>query len=209
MFTNCLKRRLPFSMKILCLLLILTTFLFACRQNPPVESLPFEASGNKLAEEADTMTFPLVGETPESQSGREISFRLSDYLVRPVTHTDQTMIADHPMAIFVYPSEAEIRQLQLELGEDLAMVADDNAFYFSQASNWLDSLQMQRIVLDRRYIEFSQPDGKVLFLDTRSRKAPYWNLILFNPPKDPLIVSPVGLTPEDLHRYFDSKSLVN
>ncbi len=153
-------------MKVFSIFLITVSLLLSCHQPKQPETDQFEASGNKLAE-AD------LPQTAESAGQRVISLQLADYLTKPVTDTSLVKAVDQPVALFVYPTEAEIKKMELELGEDLTTVADDNAFYFSQASDWLDSLQMKRVVLDKRYIRFNQSTGEPMYFDTRCSKAPY------------------------------------
>jgi hypothetical protein len=135
-------------------------------------------------------------------------FILSNYFApaeeKPLRN--EVQLIDSTCAVLVYPTDEQLNSLQTEESENYATIVDDNTYYHGIAIEMLDSINVETINAEKRYLTFKTGKSKSWTLDIRKEGAPAWNLIFFSLRKEPEIISITDLSQERIIKYFDLKS---
>ena len=131
-------------------------------------------------------------------------FKLESYLTTSQGDTSLMQMVEDNTAIFIYPTEAEVSEMEKEYGEDFATIADDASFYQSESSMLMDSLGVKTIFTAKPLLQL-RGKTKTWNLDVKKSGLSKWNLILFHTRKDPFIISTVGLDADTVKSYFGLK----
>jgi hypothetical protein len=116
----------------------------------------------------------------------------------------EIQVIDSTCAIFIYPTDSQLTQMEEKYGVDMETIADDNAYYDSEATMKLDSAGIKTIDAHKRYLQFKGTSASWL-LDIRKEGAPEWNLIFFNKVNPPEVVTSVDVTSNRIEQYFSNK----
>jgi len=161
---------------------------------------------NTLVKDSLTNTV-LPSEKTFIRSDSQSYFVLSNYYTAPETkpeHADIQRI-DSTCAILIYPTDEQIATLKKETGDNFMTIADDNSYYQGLAIEMLDSINVETINAEKRFITFRGKKGKLWTLDIRKEGAPAWNLIFFNRTKAPEIIPITDLSHRKIIEYFEIK----
>jgi hypothetical protein len=170
-------------------------------QSPPVQA--------KITTVADTVTpdaaLPQnVFVRTDSQTFFVLRNYFSSSTEKPVR--SQVQVIDSTCAILIYPTPDQLKGLQEEFGAGFDQVLDDNTYYQGLAIEMLDSIDVETINAEKRFITFKGTGSGTWTLDIRKQGAPAWNLIFFNDSKEPLIVPMSDLSHRKIIEYFDVKT---
>lgn len=111
-------------------------------------------------------------------------------------------VIDSACAVFIFPTEEQLTELENEHGPDeLATIIDDNEFFLYEAMASLDSAGIRTKKAEKGLIRFTGR-RKSWDLDIRQPGAPHWNLILFHPSQQPIVVLAVDLTQKAIKEYY-------
>lgn len=130
----------------------------------------------------------------------ENSNQLESYIIDKDSVPPNTIInfAGIRCAVFKTPNPSDIAEMKKEYGEeDFYIVADDNLFYQYEAKLYLDSMSIKTInVYDSRYVLYINQDRDTSYLDLKAKYGKYWNLLFFDPGKEPKIVDDTDIENE-------------
>jgi len=179
-------------------LLALALVIFSCSETANVEE-------NSLVRLASDEELTPSTETEVSDSVAFASPEFRKFLVFSAPTADLTLISEKA-GIFIGPDNLQIEQLKSEIGEDdFYTIADDNNYYESEASDFLEQKNIKIVYPKTRYLKFKTATGKEFNFDTKSKANPGWLTVLFDPKKEsPIIVSPVDIDLE-YEIYFTDK----
>ena len=129
--------------------------------------------------------------------------KLESYLAKSEVKPGRLETIDFDCAIIIYPSERQIAEMTKEYGEDdFSTVADDNQFYQAQAIELIDSVGIKKQTVSRQFLRLIGKD-KTWDLDIRKKDLKPWNIIFFKRTKEPMIVSSIDLTIDQVKSYFN------
>lgn len=134
--------------------------------------------------------------------------KLANYMhpLHLLPEPEEIQTVDSTCALLIYPSDEQLEALKKESGDDFRMIATDNTYYHGVAIEMLDAINVETIVAEARYIDFSDPKTKKLWrIDIRKEGAPAWNLIFFKEGHEPEIIPYADLSKEKIHEYFEIK----
>lgn len=126
---------------------------------------------------------------------------LQNYLAKP---GEAAITITKPVVLLVNPTLEQIDSLEKEFGEDFYTIADDAAYYMSNANSLIDSLQIPTENATGRYYKFVGRTNSWT-LDLRKPGAPEWNILFFHPDSVPVICIPIDVNREKLEKYFHSE----
>ena len=168
-------------------------------------------TGNKLSDNKnqDTLSSTVNLKNTEESTITEVdeyskSINIETYFTTPVSDTMIYFEIDFPCAIFTSPSSNEIEEMKQGKEDDFYIAADDIMWYNAQAGKLIDSLKIKSIYTEKKYLKLNKQRNKFIFLNTKTNK-PSWNLFLFTPTKEPIIVNTASLSFEDIDNYFNKK----
>jgi hypothetical protein len=129
------------------------------------------------------------------------AFRIESYLVpKPPNPTEITVI-NQTCAIFTYPDDKAIEAMKEKHGDDFYIIADDVNWYRYESGQLLDSLKVNQVTVDTRYLEFIK-SGKSYFIDTQALGGG-WSLFFIHSKKEAKVMSMAGLSGDSVRAYFD------
>ena len=132
------------------------------------------------------------------QPKQTVSTPLSNPVAAPVTHVDSTLIKA-PCAILIYPTEAQVRKMEKENGEDFNTIADDNQYYMGTSTKYLDSIHCRTIDTSAHGpMRFLTASGQVIKLNLGKYD---WAILLFNG-KDTPVEADIMSMPENYKKYM-------
>ena len=131
-------------------------------------------------------------------------FKLENYLTAETPDTSMTQMADFDCAVIIYPNDDQIKSMEEEYGDDFMTIADDAAFYQSEASSLLDTLQIRTVLTSRKYVQL-KGEQQTWSLDVKKKGLPEWNMILFNTKRNPIIMPTAGIVRDSVARYFQKQ----
>lgn len=132
---------------------------------------------------------------------------LSNYFTSVTENkTKDIQVIDSTCAVLVYPTAEQLSSLQKEEAENFATIVDDNSYYHGIAIEMLDSINIETINAEKRYLTFHAAKSKTWTLDIRREGAPPWNLIFFSTSKEPQIVPIADLSHQRIIDYFGVNS---
>lgn len=122
----------------------------------------------------------------------------------------EIQMVDSTCAILIYPTEEQLAQLRAENGDAFQTIASDNIYYHGMAIQMLDSINVETVTANARYINFEGGSPSQSWtLDIRKEGAPPWNLIFFHKTKEPEIVPFVDLSRQKIIEYFQIQKKAN
>jgi hypothetical protein len=134
-------------------------------------------------------------------------YKIEPYLVTESIDAKDEEVFASDCALLIRPTAEQVTAMIKEYGEeDFTTIADDNAWYHSNANMLLDSIGIRVIIPSTRYARLVGMNKKWL-LDLRRKGALPWNLIFFNTTKGPQVFSTVDLTADQIREYFQLKPL--
>ena len=150
---------------------------------------------------ADTVMTTRAFDKTDSSTYYELVNYFKDLEVAVKPAEIQTV--DSTCAILIYPTEEQLAELKTEYGDNFQTVASDNIYYHGMAIQMLDSINVETVTANARYINFKGRTGTQAWtLDIRKEGAPPWNLIFFHRNKKPEIVPFVDLSKQKIVDYF-------
>ena len=133
----------------------------------------------------------------------DAQFKLDNYLTTDSFDEKTNDLIDFDCAILIYPTSEQIDEMKRNEGEeDFYIGADDSNWYQAMAIEKIDSVGIKTITARGRYLRL-RGKNKTWDLDIRKKNLPAWNLIFFNPTKEPKIISTVDLTVDETKNYFE------
>lgn len=136
-----------------------------------------------------------------NENDYESYLKLENYL--SVNPSGEIQTIDSSCAIVVDPTEEQMKKMEVEYGEDFATIADDNAYFLSEAYTRLDSSNIKTVNTNQRFLKLNGK-SQTWILDVRKEGAPEWNIILFHKDKTPEILSSIDVTYEKIKDYFEN-----
>jgi len=130
-------------------------------------------------------------------------YKLESYLSKMTIENEKLETVDFDCAILIYPTVDQIKEMKKAEGEDDFYVgADDSSWYQAQAIDKIDSMKINKISAEGHFLRL-KGQQKTWDLDIRKMNLPAWNLIFFKTTKEPIIVSTVDLTIDQVKDYFE------
>jgi hypothetical protein len=104
-------------------------------------------------------------------------------------------------AVFIKPEDEELRRLEKEYGESLSpFMQEENNSSIQIADSILAWKSIRTYYTDKKSLEFIKMNGSSVTLQPSELNG--WDLILFDPYKDPKVISSIDMLKE--MRYFDN-----
>ena len=104
-------------------------------------------------------------------------------------------------AVVYSPDSTKIEELRsTNSEEDFYTIADDNLYYMSGATEYLEKKSIKLFYTEKRILEFYKTNHNRVVINLDSIN-PLWGVYLFDPSKDPLNADIMVIDP-DFKRYF-------
>ena len=130
-------------------------------------------------------------------------YKLESYLSKMTIDNKKLETVDFDCAILIYPTVDQIEEMKKAEGEDDFYVgADDSSWYQAEAIDKIDSMKIRKVSAEGHFLRL-KGQQKTWDLDIRKKNLPSWNLIFFKTTKEPIIVSTVDLTLDQVKDYFE------
>lgn len=129
-------------------------------------------------------------------------FKLTSYLTKRTIDGGETDTVDFDCAVLIYPNDDQIEEMKKEGEEDFYIIADDNNWYQGLAIEIIDSVGIKKTTTDKRFLRLKGLQN-TWDLDIRKKNLPAWNMIFFKTTKEPMIVSTIDLTVDQVKDYFE------
>lgn len=172
------------------LFLLLSTVILICCHS--------KNSGTTLT---DSVVADAGENLPVDNQDYERWFNIENYVAGGNIPLDSIQEVDVTGVIVINPTPAQLKALMEENGESFYTIADDASFYQASAMAQFDSLSVNTIVADKRYLKLKGTE-KSWLIDIRQDHAPEWNMIFFDQHKAPKVMPAIDVTPEELLNYF-------
>jgi hypothetical protein len=137
----------------------------------------------------------------DSQSYYVLGNYFSNTAQKP--YRSEVQVVDSTCAVLIYPTAEQLKALQEALGADFDLLIDDNTYYQGLAIEMLDSIDVETINAEKRFITFKGEKSGTWTLDIRKQGAPAWNLIFFKASKEPRVVPMADLSHQKIIDYFE------
>lgn len=195
-------------MKNIPLSLILIFFIFNNCTSPEKETVSH----------ADTLTIRLPGKPATAQhadstqqqnvftkTDSQSYFVLSNYFssTGQKPHRSEVQVVDSTCAVLIYPTPEQLKGLRETLGADFDILIDDNTYYQGLAIEMLDSIDVETINAEKRFLTFKGERSGTWTIDIRKQGAPAWNLIFFKASRAPTVVPMAELSHQKIIDYFE------
>jgi hypothetical protein len=185
----------------IALLLLSSTSLSMCTkvtEPQSVSNATIDTVGSTTELHSDEVP---TGKTP--QYDYETLFKLETYLTDSAIVEDSIQVIDFTCAVLIYPTSAQIDSMIADNGEEnFYTIADDNNWYQGMAIQKIDSAKVATFSAELPFLRFEGKDN-LWTLDIRKKGLPEWNIIFFNPTKEPKIISGIDLSIEQVREYFE------
>jgi hypothetical protein len=176
-------------------IVIITGALFSCSKSNDRKST--NDTGNSLI----TSTVNLVAVEDTTHFDYADAYNLESYLTKSI-EGENIETVDFDCAILIYPTGVQIEEMKKEGEEDFYIVADDNNWYQSIAIGVIDSVGIRKITANGRFLRLKGL-RQTWNLDIRKKNLPPWNIVFFKTTKEPMVISIIDLTVDEVKNYFE------
>ena len=158
------------------LLGILLAALMACNTNETKKTPTIQGADTAKKTAITTIDTPLKTNKP---------------VALPVTFGTDTLLVTKKCIVCHEPTDAEVKKLQKEGGENFGEALSDNLFYLDETKTYAKNLKIEAINTQANCIVFITQDGK-RFIKTRGKDYTNWGVIAFTTNAAPINISMVA-----------------
>jgi hypothetical protein len=134
-------------------------------------------------------------------------FVLSNYFAdSTIVQPNDVQLINTTCAVLIYPTDEQTKNLEKEYGDKFNSLTESNMNYQETAIEMLDSIDIETVIAEKRFLIFKPNKSTKVTLDIRKDDAPAWNLIFFKKGKEPKIVSMTDFSHETIRKYFGNKN---